>query len=60
MLAMYPSLLRNHINGNNPLTTDDDRFNLFKVCHARYCQFQYNSIHFAMKYELNMYYNIVI
>jgi len=55
MLAMYPSLLRNYMNGNNPLTTDDDRFNVFKVFYAWYCQFQYNSsIHFAMEYELNI------
>jgi len=36
------------------IQTDNDRFNLFKVFYAWYCQFQYNAIHFAMKYELNI------
>jgi len=33
---------------------DDNRFNLFKVFYAWYCQFQYNFIDFAMKFELNI------
>jgi len=36
---VVPFLSRNYINGNNPLTTDDDRFNLFKDFNASMVRF---------------------